>query len=105
MGSHWVTPLIRVVVQQDNARSHVDRRILIYLIKENNCCVLASTFSSSLSTIENISSKVAERLGRHCFSAITIDEIWQRQTAWKDFLLSVIQVQFGLMPNRRSSQK
>lgn len=78
--------------QQDNAKPHVSRRVLIYLDTEGDRLFLWPTDFSDFSLIDNIWSRVAERLDRHHSPATTIDEVCHRlKTAGNDLSISVNQ--------------
>ncbi|GFV43848.1 hypothetical protein TNCV_1658931 [Trichonephila clavipes] len=58
------------------------------------------TIPPALSPIENIWSRVTERLASQPYPANTVDELWYRlEAAWNESYISGIQAQFDSMPS------
>ena len=70
-----------VIFQQDNARAHVARCVLVLLDTHCNRLLPWPAWSPDVSPIENIWLWNAERLGNHPSSANTVDEEWHKLIA------------------------
>ncbi|UYV63612.1 hypothetical protein LAZ67_2004968 [Cordylochernes scorpioides] len=87
------------IFQQDNARPHVARNVQRFFVNRQIELLPWPARSPDLSPIENMWSKVAQRLTQITSPAATPDQLWQRvEAAWSAVPQEHIQSLFESMP-------
>ncbi|GFX66818.1 transposable element Tcb1 transposase [Trichonephila clavipes] len=96
-----VMGLDTAILQQDNARPHVSRIVQSFFVNHQIELLPWKACSPDLSPIENMWSKVAQRLTQITHPAATPDQLWQRvEASWSSVPHKHIQSVFESMPRR-----
>ncbi|GFU27384.1 transposable element Tcb1 transposase [Trichonephila clavipes] len=97
--------LATAIFQQDNARSHVARIVQRYFVNHQIELLPWPAHYLDISPIENMWSKVAQRLTQIVSPAATPDKLWQRvEAAWSVVHQEHIQSLFESMRRRVAAE-
>ncbi|GFW79595.1 transposable element Tcb1 transposase [Trichonephila clavipes] len=97
----YLQSLATAICQQDNWQPHVTRIVQRFFVNHQIELLPSPALSPDLSPIENLWSRVAQRLTQITPPAATKDQLWQRvEAAWSAVPQEHIQSLFESMPRR-----